>query len=232
MSAAVALTFHALRHRAAIDDDGEFELPALGGVRWVGGTETHWSSDGRARADLSCSLWLGLWADADQAADAVRRADQWLPQARDVAAHGSVALQPYLSRGDVNWHAGAALGAVCEPSGARPTQEQPIVTLTNFGISAGRDSFRAFGERLHAARESLRAALGQRAEFELNAIVPAFSDPCTVTLWRSEADAMAWAYAQAPHRPAMDWAQAGRIFERSSFTRATVLTECGVWPHG
>jgi hypothetical protein len=31
MSAAVALTFHALRHRAAIDDD-EFELPALGGA--------------------------------------------------------------------------------------------------------------------------------------------------------------------------------------------------------
>jgi hypothetical protein len=232
MSAAVALTFHALRQDGVIDNEGEFPMPALDGVHWLGGTDTHWSPHGHARADLTRCLWLGLWADAERAADAVRRADDWLPGRRDAAAHWSVALQPYLSRGEVNWHAGATLGPVCEPAPARPGKEQPIVTVTSFGLSTGRDSFRAFGERLYAARESLRAAPGQRAEFELNAIAPAFSDPCTVTLWRCEADAMAWAYAQAPHRPSMEWAQAGRIFERSSFTRATVVAESGAWPHG
>jgi heme-degrading monooxygenase HmoA len=82
---------------------------------------------------------------------------------------------------------------------ARPAAEASIVTITTFGVARQRDAFRGFGQRLHEVRAALRTAPGLRAEFELNAVEPAFADPCTVTLWRSEADAMNWAYRQAPH---------------------------------
>ena len=230
MSQARALSFHVLRSPGEQNDDGEFPMPAIDGVRWLAGTETEWLADGSVRADLSHRLWLGFWDDAAQAANAVQDAPSWLPDAGTGAAHWSVALQPYLSRGDVNWRAGAEPGPVCEATGTRPRRDQAIVTITSFGVSAGRESFLTFGQRVRAARRSLRATTGMQAEFEIYAIVPAFVDGSTITLWRCEADAMAWAYKQPPHRPSMEWAQEGRIFERSSFTRATLLAQSGSWP--
>jgi hypothetical protein len=225
-AAPVALSFHALRFDAPLADDGEFPRPAA--VPGVGGVEVAWDAAGHAHPDARWWLWLAGWPDEDAARDAVRSAPDWLPGHAAAGARWSAALRPYLSKGLVNWRGAPA--APCAAQTSRPHKDEPVVTLTTFGVARDRAALRGFGERMFTARAALRSAPGLVAEFEINAVVPAAADPCTVTLWVNEAAAMTFAYRNAPHRPAMEWAQAGEIFQRSSFTRCTVLATAGALP--
>jgi hypothetical protein len=54
-------------------------------------------------------------------------------------------------------------------------------------------------------------------------------DGMTVSLWRTDAAMMAAAYKQGHHRDQMDYQRQVGHFDRSSFTRARILTSKGTW---
>lgn len=222
----VALSFHALRF-ALPPTEKNFVITALERARWLGGVDVVWNPEGEFKPDMTLHLYVGLWQDEAAACDAVRAVADWLPGFAGAEQHWSVALRPYLSRGEVNWHDGLAGGLMCRASTERPEPGQPIVTVTSFGNIESRSGFRAFGRSVYQVRQSMRRSASVLAEFQLNALSATGSDPCTVALWRNEAEALDWSYRQETHRSAIDWFHTEQVVGRISFNRLLPVVTSG-----
>lgn len=220
----VALSFHALRF-AHSSTGMNFRITSQERARWFSGIDVVWNPEGEFKPDMTRRLYVGLWQDETAARDAVGNAADWLPDFAEAVDHWSVALRPYMSRGEVNWNDGLADGLMCQACPARPEPDQQIVTVTTFGLFHNPSGFRAFGKRVYQVRESMRRSDSVLAEFQINSL--SGKDATTVTLWRNEREALDWSYRQETHRAAIDWMHTEDVLSRISFSRLIPVTSGG-----
>jgi len=195
------------------------DQPPAGSTLFFGGTDAEYQPSGIPQRRKAHRIWLSVWND-EQALDRfIASPASVLPQleeARDVRA---LKLVPYLRRG--------AEVLPVEAHAIRPGPDEPIAIVTSLGLYASPAEALAFGQKGGAARESLARADGLLREHVLIPFPPMTTDLYTVTTWRSESAAQAWAYRGDAHRAAKDFYNSATEQPRVSFVRCVIAGSFG-----
>jgi hypothetical protein len=168
-------------------------------------------------------------ASADGLLADVAAVAPWLDEADE---RWSAVLAPYRTKGTSNLVAPAAPDRLFNPLVAAPPPGTPMVVLTTAGWNRdGLDMARVqdFGTGTGAVRVSMTAVPGLRSQHSFSFPGVLAWDPFTLSFWRDEASAVAFAHRQPSHRRQMDRHRATRNADRLSFSRLTVLRSAGTW---
>lgn len=190
-------------------------------LAWFAGTDAEILESGMLdRRSIECH-WLSAWKNESEV-DAF-----WSDPTTHVPILGTASelwrlkLVPYMRR-----------GADILPVAPRHTKlqsDEPIVIITTIGpYSREEDALTAF-HRAHSSRSSLVQAEGLLHEMLLIPYPPMATDLFTITIWRNERAAQAWAYRTDSHRAAMEFYKAGGEKPRVSFTRCLIERSEGGW---
>lgn len=177
--------------------------------------------------------WCGLAVHNTQAeAEAVFNApEDYLPCLSAAAEQWHALAIPVTHRGSVNFgdqvEENSAIRAVSEdPKG-------PLMVLTTAGYVARDDD--ANIPRIKHFMKGVEEVIDFFGEQDGNLRRGVFSggfdqkEGFTVSLWRDDDAMMKTAYWQGVHRKLMDESRDGAMFDRSSFTRARIISSSGDW---
>jgi hypothetical protein len=166
-------------------------------------------------------------SSAERFADDCMAIAPWLSGAVE---QWSAVLQPFRHKGRSNHLNPSEPGSIFD-SLAAPVAPFVVVTSVGWNTDDGFDPARPadFGAGTNAVRMAMTAVEGlhsQQTFFFPGLLV---HDPITVTFWRDDASARAFAYEHGSHRRQLDRYHATKNADRTSFTRFAVLASKGTW---
>lgn len=213
------LSLHSARFKAGAARTASGEGSPTGSVIFLGGTDADYPISGIPERRKTECHWLAAWKDEAEVDRFLASPTAHLPRLGEADNVWSLKLAPYMQRGaDV-------LPLV--PNSTRPEADEPIVIITSIGTYSGEADAIAASQRASQARESLLRADGLMHELLLVPYPPWATDLFTVTMWRSERAAQAWAYRTDAHRSAMDFYKTTGEKPRVSFTRCRICASAG-----
>lgn len=149
----------------------------------------------------------------------------------DAAEEYHALVVPFAHRGEVNWrrevrHDGTIAAARTDPGG-------PLMVFTSAGYeNPGRDDVPRIVLFLKEV-DNVQAYYGTLPGNIRQAVYSGAGvdghDGITVSLWRDDASMMAAAYKPGHHRSQIDYHRDNGLFDRSSFSRARIISSKGVW---
>ena len=178
------------------------------------------------------NTWCGLAIHGSQAeAEAMFNApEDHLPYLSTAAEHWHALAIPVTHRGSLNWRGEVESNAAVRTAGDDP--KGPLMVLTTAGYNSRdeetvprirrfmrgvEDVIDFFGEQDgNVRRDVFNGGFDQKEGF-------------TVSLWKNDDAMMKTAYWQGIHRTLMDESRDGSFFDRSSFTRARIVSSSGSW---
>lgn len=191
-----------------------------GCAAFVGGTDADYPESGIPQRRGLERHWLAVWrteADVDRFISSPAACLPELAGAQEVTL---LKLLPYMQRG---------AEVLPADSGAdRPRPDQPIAIITSIGPYASETDAISAGQRASLARQSLTDADGLMSELLIVPFPPMATDLFTVTTWRNEPAAQAWAYKGPSHREAIAFYKTTPEKARVSFTRCVIVGSFGV----
>ena len=179
-------------------------------------------------SDTWCGLAVhGSKAEAEDMFDAP---EEYLPVLSTAIEHWHALAIPVTHRGSVNWRGEVETNSAFETASDDPNG--PLMVLTTAGfISRDAETIERikhfmlqvenvvdfFGEQDgNVRRDVFNGGFDQREGF-------------TVSLWKNDDAMMKTAYWKGVHRTLMDESRDGSMFDRSSFTRARIVSSSGSW---
>lgn len=208
--------FSAEPRRAAVGE----EAPT-GSTIFLSGTDAEYPESGIPERQRKVCHWLGVWKEEAELDRFLSSPTTHIPRLADADSSWGLKLIPYMRRG--------AEIFPLELHGTRPHLDEPIVIVTSIGPYTSEIDAATAGQRAGYARETLSRADGLMHELLLIPYPP--TDLFTITAWRSEPAAQAWAYKGESHRSAMDFHKTASERARVSFTRCRIGASFGDWQH-
>lgn len=208
--------FSAEPRRAAAGE----EAPT-GSTSFLSGTDAEYPESGIPERRKKECHWLGVWNDEAELDRFLLTPRTHIPRLSDAESSWGLKLIPYMRRG--------AEILPLDPHRSRPRFDEPIVIITSIGPYTREADVATAGQSAKCARETLPRADGLMHELIMIPYPPI--DLFTITAWRSEAAAQAWAYKGQSHRIAMDFHKTASERARVSFTRCLIGASFGDWPH-
>lgn len=153
-----------------------------------------------------------------------------LPFLAEAVEEWHAVLVPFTHRGEVNWRGSVEDGtAICVSS---DPQAGPLVVITSAGYNSRTPDQIPRIARLVRGIQHVVDFYGT-CDGSLRRVSTAGGfdsrDGFTVTLWRDDRAMSQAAYGEGTHRTLMDISRDGSLFDRSSFTRARIVTSSGSW---
>lgn len=228
------LVFHRVRFSNPIDgNNAPFAGPELAEA-WRFYPASPLGPNGM-RTNIS-DVWggFGVYSSRLDAEEVFNNPEEHLVFLGDTVEAYHALVVPYSHRGKVNWR-----GSVKENTSFKTATVDPggaLVIFTSAGYdNPGPDDLPRISKFLHAV-DKVQEYYGtlpdniRRAVFS-GAGVDAH-DGITVSIWRSDAAMMQAAYKPGRHRDEMDYQNEEGHFDRSSFTRARIVSSKGDWDGG
>jgi hypothetical protein len=220
---------HWIRFRGVETPDSlDLSARPRGAAGWKIGPDMPAGPDGRRRpSPVWCAL--GLYASRAAAEGAVAEPARFMPFLDRAVEAWHALLLPFAHRGECNHldpsRPGALFRVAADPGG-------PLMVMTSAGFDLGPDldvdrvvDFRRNTDRV---REQAAVADGIRAH-QVFAPHTRVDDGITMTVWRDDAAMLQFAYGCGRHRVQIERQMAGRVVDRSSFTRFRILRTAGRW---
>lgn len=215
------LSFCSARYEPSMRRTPVGEQALEGSTVFFGGTDADYPSDGIPQRRKTECHWLAVWSDEGAVDRFLSSPSTYLPQLGGAQNVCGMKLIPYMQRGSeilaLNVHH------------ARPKPDDPIAIITSIGPYASESDVITASQKASAARESLASADGLIQEHLLIPYPPLATDLFTITVWRSERAAQAWAYRTDSHRGAMEFYKTASEKPRVSFTRCIIGSSFGNW---
>ena len=227
------VTFHRVRFSSPVSAHTKISGPKRA-LHWVFGTDSKQAADG-LRTRVS-DVWGGaaFYGNLSEAREAFANVSTELPFDHEVVEAWHALICPISHKGETNWFGSLDRASYFVPSKSDPGG--PLLVLTSAGYNA-------------LSGEELRADLPRRIDFITNVDrvlgfyamqpgsvmravfqpAPVGTDGLTFSLWSDDAAMMAAAYRPGFHRTQLDRYKAERTADRSSFTRARILSCAGTW---
>jgi len=190
-------------------------------VVFFGGTDADYPMNGIPQRRKAERHWLGVWRDERDVDRFFSSPTTHLPQLAGAHDVRGLKLIPYMRRGTEIF--------ALDVHHTRPMPEEPVAIITSIGYYASESDVMAAGQKASAARESLAQADGLIHELLLIPHPPMATDFFTITVWRNERAAQAWAYRSEAHRQAMEFYKTASEKPRVSFTRCLIGGSFGDW---
>lgn len=224
------LTFHRLRFRAPVSSHERVFPPVAGADCWVFGPHYDVGPDGMLTGVSEVWGGVGIWRSRAAAEAMLAAPAEALPCLHETVAAWHCLGLPVMHRGVVNWR-----GYVQQGDAIRPAPEDPggpLAVLTSAGFST-RDA--ATMPRILQFVAGVVAVLDDYGSQVSNLRRAAFRsgfggrDGFTLSLWRTDEGMKQAAYQPGVHRTRVNDDNAGRLSDRSSFTRVRVIHSRGDW---
>lgn len=152
----------------------------------------------------------------------------WLTEAKETC---SLLLRPFRHFGEANFLGPA--GPVLTVENAEHDKHSPLVIVTSAGWDSAEgealERIIRFSEHVSAVRISMGGTAGLLAQHSFGFAGGLATDGITVTFWRDQASAMAFAYGPGLHRSQVKVQREELYGDRTSFTRFAVLHSEGTW---
>jgi|LGOV01.1.fsa_nt_gb hypothetical protein len=176
--------------------------------------------------------WCGLAVHGSKAeAEAMFKApEDYLPLHSTTVEHWHALAIPVTHRGSLNWH-----GEVETNSAIRTADEDPkgpLMVLTTAGyISRDAETIPRIRRFMRGVEDVIDFFGEQDANVRRDVFNGGFDqkEGFTISLWKNDEAMMKTAYWQGIHRTLMDESRDGSMFDRSSFTRARIVSSSGSW---
>lgn len=206
-----------------------FELPATAEC-WRFCPSQNVGPDGLPlwRSDVWCGL--GVFETRDAAEKAVSDPADFLPFLADVEEGWHALTMPVTHRGEVNWRGEIEKNAAVQVADKDPSGPLAVITTAGFWSSDASEH-----DRIARFLDGVEQVVDFFGESEGNLRRGVFNggfdgrEGFTVSLWRDDKAMMKAAYWEGTHRRLMDESRDGSFFDRSSFTRARILSSHGSW---
>ena len=225
------ITLHRVRFNSAIDGT---DLPIAGPANAEAWRFYPASPIGENGVRTSISdEWGGIGIYADRAsAEAVFAApESYLPFLGQTVEAWHALLLPVTHRGDVNWRGSVQSGSTVKVASDDPGG--PLAVLTSAGYSdPGPEDIpriRTFLAGVERVRDFYATLPGNVRRTVFSGAGVDGHDGLTVSLWQDDGAMLAAAYSDGVHREQMDAHRKSAMFDRSSFTRARILSSKGAW---
>lgn len=192
-----------------------------GSTVFFGGTDAEYPPTGIPQRRKTECHWLAIWTDEKDVDRFLSSPATHLPQLAGAEAVCGLKLIPYMRRG-------AEIFAL-DVHHTRPKPDEPVAIITSIGPYTAESDALDAGKRASVARQSLARADGLTQEFLMIPFPPMATDLFTITAWRSERAAQAWAYRTDSHRGAMEFYKTASEKPRVSFTRCMIGDSFGDW---
>ena len=186
---------------------------------FLSGTDAEYPESGIPERRRRECHWLGVWKEEAEVDRFLSSPETHIPRLADAESFWGLKLIPYMRRG--------AEIFPLELHSTKPHRDEPIVIITSIGPYSREIDAATAGQRASHARETLSRTDGLMHELVLIPYPPA--DLFTITAWRSERAAQAWAYKGESHRSAMDFYKTASEKTRVSFTRCLIGASFGDW---
>ena len=197
------------------------EEAPTGCATFLGGTDADYPASGIPERRKREWHWLGIWQDEAEVDHFFSSPKTHLPRLVEAESSWGLKLIPYMRRGTEIFP--------LEPHAARPHRDEPIVVITSIGPYSREVDVATAGQHASYARQSLSQTDGLLHELMLIPYPP--TDLFTITAWRNENAALAWAYKGESHRGARDFHRTASEKARVSFTRCRIGASFGDWQH-
>lgn len=171
--------------------------------------------------------------DSRESAQEAHRNNHETTVIREADEVWSGVLQPFRHYGEANFVNQSEPGPCYDVTQTPPGPGVPIVILTSVGWKPGADKDRIaeFSRGVAGVRISMTAVDGLHSQQTFSFPGGLEWDGLTVTFWRDQAAAMAWAYGGGLHKAQVKQQREAPFGDRTSFTRCVVLESSGTW-HG
>ena len=181
---------------------------------------------------LSSDIWcgLGIFSDRSEAEEMVAAPEIHLPFMSEAIQQWHALAIPTKHRGEVNWRGHVEKNSAIRVAPKDTNDPLAIITTAGF-LSYEPDQI----PRIVSFAQGADDVLNFFDEQEGNLRSAVFSngldqrEGITISLWRDEKAMVQAAYLDGRHRTLMDESRDGSIFDRSSFTRARILSSNGSW---
>ena len=197
------------------------EQPPTACTTFVCGTDADYPESGIPQRRKADRHWLWVWRTEKDVDRFMSSPATYLPELAEAQEVAGLKLIPYMQRG-------AEVLAV-DLDQVRPGPDQPIAVITSIGPYASESDAIAAGKSASVARQSLIETDGLTRELLIIPFPPMATDLFTVTTWRNEPVAQAWAYRGTSHREAIAFYKTTQEKVRVSFTRCLITGSFGDW---
>ena len=173
---------------------------------------------------------LGIYNDRNAAETMVTAPQQHLPFLSETVEQWHALLLPFAHRGVVNWRGTVQDGLAIRPTFQKP--EGPLVVITSAGFNSLRSDQRPRFARFNRGIQNVVKFYNQvEGNLRRDVFVGEFDrrDGFTVSIWQDANAMLQGAYHNGTHRILMDESCDGSFFDRSSFTRARLISSSGSW---
>ncbi|WP_137700033.1 hypothetical protein [Marimonas lutisalis] len=174
---------------------------------------------------------FGLYATRSDAEEVFQNPDKHLPFLGDAVETYHALVLPFAHRGEVNWRGDVRSNATIAVSASDPGG--PLVVFTSAGYdNPGPDDVPRIGKFLKEVDnvQAYYATLPGNLRRAVYSGVPVDGhDGMTVSLWKDDKAMLAAAYKPGHHRTQMDYHRDVGHFDRSSFSRARIISSKGTW---
>ncbi|PWJ20457.1 hypothetical protein [Jannaschia seohaensis] len=225
------IVFHRVRFATPINGTGAPLPGPAGATCWRFYPASPLGPDGM-RTNVSAE-WggFGLYPSREAAEEVFAAPERHLPFLAEAEEAYHLLLVPYAHRGQVNWRGSVLDGETLAVAPEDP--KGPLVVFTSAGYdNPGPEDV----PRIKTFLREVDNVVSYYGTLPGNLRRAVYSGPgvdghdgMTVSLWRSDAAMLAAAYKDGHHRDQMEYQRDPGHFDRSSFTRARVLSSLGSW---
>ena len=224
------VTLHRLRFAHPVSAGARPVPPAPGASVWRVCPHQSVGEDGLVTRRSDVWGALGIWPDKDAAEAAMDDPATVLPWLSETVSAWHCLALPVAHRGQVNWR-----GTVEDGAAIRPAPDDPggaLIVVTSAGFDSPPEEILPRIGRFVAGVSEVLDWYGTLPSNLRRAVFNGGHDGregFTLSIWRSDAAMVEAAYHPGRHRARMEDSRAGRLMDRSSFTRLRAIRSHGDW---
>ena len=224
------VTLHRVRFPSAISAlDRTFETPTLPEC-WRFCPSQRLGDDDLPtwNSDIWCGL--GIFDNPDDAEEMVSVPEKHLQLLSEATEQWHAVLIPITHRGEVNWRGMVEDGTAVRTNNDAPAGPLVVITTAGF-LSRDPDQIPRIARFARGVQDVIEFYNGNDDNVRTDVFNGGFDqrEGFTVSLWRDDKAMMQAAYWEGTHRTLMDESRDGSLFDRSSFTRARIISSNGSW---
>ncbi|MBS1724741.1 MAG: hypothetical protein JSS66_17505 [Armatimonadetes bacterium] len=175
----------------------------------------------------------GLHTNMASAQSAVERRLEIAPWIENAKETWAAVLLPFRQFGEANFIDATSPCPQFEIGAQPPGDGEPVVIVTSVGWNSAEgeamDRIKRFSDGVAAVRIGMTGLNGLHSQQSFSFPGGLVHDGITVTIWKSVASAMAFAYGPGRHRMEVKTQREELYGDRTSFTRFRILHSEGTW---
>lgn len=179
-------------------------------------------------SDIWCGL--GIYDSREDAEAMVSAPLEHLQFLSEATEQWHALLIPVTHRGEVNWRGNVEGGTAVRTKNDAPSGPLVVITTAGF-LSREPDQIPRIARFARGVQDVIKFYNGINDNVRTDVFNGGFDqrEGFTVSLWRDDKAMMKAAYWDGTHRTLMDESRNGSLFDRSSFTRARIISSNGSW---